>query len=871
MIEDRDTAKGEYWALSVAQVLSALGSEENGLSGKHAKERVERFGGNELPKDTHARWIPIVVEQFKSPLLLVLVFAGLITLALKEWGDSAIILGAVIVNAALGLYQELKAENTLALLESLVRDTTRVKRAGKLLEIDAREIVPGDIIELRQGSKVPADARVLTENDLHTDESTLTGESLPVHKHTDVLPLQTELAERSNMVYGGTTVVQGFGEAVVTATGAKTEFGTIAQLVKDAEREETPLQKALSQFTLRASIMLGALTVILFAIGVTRGVPLYEMFLISVATAVSAVPEGLPIALTVILAVGVERLAKRKGVVRKLLAAETLGSTTLILTDKTGTLTEARLELVHVVPHGKAADARAREEKRLLEYAIAHSDVLVENPSHPVQEWKISGSPVEVALVRGGADRDAHHPRLKDEFKVVERIPFNSSTKFAASIVEGRGSRMIVLFGAPEIVLSMTTVSEKERKEVAADIDARAEAGERVLALAVKETTSTAQLAEHVSKKDAEFLGLITFRDKVRISAKKAIEHIARAGVRTIMVTGDHAGTAKTVAKELGFDLDKDSVLLGSEIATLDDVALKLRLQHTKVIARTTPEQKLRIARCFKSLGEVVAMTGDGVNDAPALREANIGIAVGSGTDVAKSSADLVLLDNNFETIVAAVEEGRIILQNVKKVIVYVLSNSFDELFLIGGSLLMGIALPLNAMQILWVNLFSDSFPAIALAFESHTSDIGKKPSRSDGALFDREMQFLILVIGTLTSISLLVMYFVLLKLGFAGEIVRTFIFAAFGIYSLLLIFSVRSLHASIFEYRLFSNMYLVGGAILGLTMMLAAIYWPPLQALFGTVALPAEWLIAVFVFSLASIALREIAKWLFRAGILKS
>jgi P-type Ca2+ transporter type 2C len=392
-----------------------------------------------------------------------------------------------------------------------------------------------------------------------------------------------------------------------------------------------------------------------------------------------------------------------------------------------------------------------------------------------------------------------------------------------------------------------------------------------VLALAIREIAPKDALSEHVSKKDAQFLGLITFRDKVRISAKKAIERIAHAGVRTIMVTGDHAGTAKTVAKELGFNLTKDSVLLGSEIAMLDDVGLKLRLKHAQVIARTTPEQKLRIARCFKSLGEVVAMTGDGVNDAPALREANIGIAVGSGSDVAKSSADLVLLDNNFETIVAAVEEGRIILQNVKKVIVYVMSNSFDELFLIGGSLLMGLALPLTALQILWVNLFSDSFPAVALAFETHRTDIGKRPSRSDGALFDREMRFLILAVGAFTSISLLAMYYILLQMGFAGEIVRTFIFAAFGIYTLFLVFSVRSLHASIFQYSLFSNLYLIGGAAIGLVMMLAAIYWSPLQKLFGTVALPAEWMVAVLAFSLASIALREVAKWLFRAGILRS
>jgi Ca2+-transporting ATPase len=429
---------------------------------------------------------------------------------------------------------------------------------------------------------------------------------------------------------------------------------------------------------------------------------------------------------------------------------------------------------------------------------------------------------------------------------------------------------MIVLFGAPEIVLAMTSVSEHDRREIIREIESRADSGERVLAIAIKEAPPAEKLADSAAKKDAEFLGLLAFRDKVRPSVRAAIESIERAGVRTIMVTGDHAGTAKTVAKELGFVLEENSVLLGSEITEMDDETLKERLKHTRVIARSTPEQKLRIARCFKALGEVVAMTGDGVNDAPALREANIGVAVGSGTDVAKSSADLVLLDNNFETIVAAVEEGRKVLQNVRKVIVYVLSNSFDELFLIGGSLLMGLALPLNALQILWVNLFTDSFPAVALAFESNKSDIGKKPSSSSTGLFDKEMQFLILVVGTITSVSLLVMYFVLLRMGFPEETVRTFIFMAFGTYTLFLVFSVRSLHTSILEYPLMSNLYLVGGALIGLMMMLAGVYVPLFQELFGTVPLEPVWIIGVLLFCAGAITLREAAKWLFRHGYMQ-
>ncbi len=860
----------EYWSETTDAVLQSLQTSERGIAEAEAGRRIERYGKNALPRDSRIGWFRILFEQFRSPLLLVLLAAGVVTLFLREWGDSAIILGAVIVNAFLGLYQELKAENTLALLETLVKDTSRVMRDGVLREIDSSGLVPGDIVHLQSGRSIPADGRVITENDLHTDESALTGESLPIHKTPEVLGIDATLADRKNMVFAGTQVVQGIGVMVVTTTGVATEFGKIASLIKQATREETPLQKALSKFALRAGVILGALAVVLFGIGLQNGIPLYEMFLISVATAVSAVPEGLPIALTVILAVGVERLARRKGIVRKLLAAETLGSTTLILTDKTGTLTEAKLELVEIVPHKASKEKRKEAEKRMLEYAVAHTDVVIENPGSSIHEWKVSGSPVEATLVREGARLGAHRVNLHEQFDVSERLPFNSTAKFAASILEGRGERTLVVFGAPEVLLTMSNMPEHERSIVLKEVEERAESGERVLAIAIKDVPKEGTVAKHAAKRDSEFLGLIAFRDKIRPTASKAIEHIAHAGVKTVIVTGDHAGTAKTVARELGFELGDESVLVGKEIEALDDEALKKRLVHVKVIARTTPEQKLRIARLYKSLGEVVAMTGDGVNDAPALREANIGVAVGSGTDVAKSSADLVLLDNNFETIVAAIEEGRIVLQNIRKVIVYMLSNSFDELFLIGGSLLLGLALPLNALQILWVNLFADSFPAVALAFESHKADIGKRPSNTDGKLFNKEMQFLILVVGTITSIALLMMYVVLLRLGHDPATVRTFIFAAFGLYTLFLVFSVRSLHASIFSYGLFSNHYLVAGSLVGVAMMTAAIYLPPLQALFSTVPLSWEWIVGVMVFGICAIAIREASKYLFRHGYLQ-
>ena len=849
------------WADDAAGVLRALGSSPAGLTDAAAAELLQRVGPNALPAQGRLGKVRLLARQFKSPILLILLVAGAVTLVLREWGDSAVILGAVLMNALLGFYQEAKAENTLALLRHYVRETARVTRGGAERLVEARDLVPGDVCRVTQGDRVPADGRFVAATDLQVDESILTGESLPIEKGTSPVPADAALGDRTNMAYAGTTVVQGYGTIAVTATGTGTELGRIAALVEGAHQEETPLQAALLRFTYRATVVLGVLTLALFAFGVWTGRPPLEMFLISVATAVAAVPEGLPIALTVILAIGVERLARRKGVVRKLLAAETLGSTTVIMTDKTGTLTEARMELESVVTF---SDRRTEEE--LLEFAVSHSDVLVENPGAEPGAWKVTGRPVEVALARGSALRGVRLSDIRASFEIVDRLPFNSSNKFAASIVRRGSDAYVVLFGAPEAILPRSSADEAQRAEAMGRVDALAEGGARVLGVAAKKLAAPhGAVAEHLERREAEFLGLITFRDPVRASVRDALRRVTAAGVRTVIVTGDHAGTAATVARAVGMELRDGAIVTGPEIEAMDDAALKACLRAVQVIARATPEHKLRIARAFKELGEVVAMTGDGVNDAPALREADIGISLGSGSDVAKASADLVLLDDDFETIVAAVEEGRNVLQNVRKVIVYVLSNAFDGVLLIGGSMAFGIPLPLTTLQILWVNLFTDSFPAMALAFESDRHDVGKGPVRIHRNLFDPELRFLILVIGTLTSILLFALYLLLVKAGIDGTLARTFTFASFGLYSLFLVFSVRSLRANIFSYPLLSNRYLVGGVSIGFLMMAGAIYVPALQRLFDTVPLPLPWVGGVVLVGLTAIALIELGKWIFR------
>ena len=869
MALQKDTIQKPFWALEAGEVLSLLESDHGGLREDEAARRQKIFGPNTLPEQKRLRRLAILARQFKSPLIFILIVAGLITLFLKEWGDTLIIFSAVAINAFLGFYQEQKAENTLALLKTYIKERIRVLRAGHEKEMDAKELVPGDIIRVSQGDRVPADARLIFVNDLQIDESILTGESLPVIKSTTAVLPSSELGDRTSMVWSGTSVVQGFADAVVTATDNSTELGKIALLVRRTPTEETPLQKALLRFTIRVSVILGVLVSGLFAIGVYVGKPVYEMFLIAVATAVSAVPEGLPIALTVILAIGVQRLAARKGIVRKLLAAETLGSTTVILTDKTGTLTEAKMKLKNILPFGEPHEAMAAE-KQILNYALLNTDVILENPEESPEEWRISGRALETALVRDAVRFGVVLPQVKKEVEVLDRLPFNSTNKFSASLIKKNGKYFIAFLGAPDILIKKSKLERKKEKELLEKIDTLAYTGERVLGIAIREVKDAKGLIlREEAKRECNPIGLISFRDPVRKGIKEVIERIGARGVKTIILTGDHRGTAEAVAKELGISADAMSVADGAAIDALSDKELVGKLGSFSVIARVTPEQKLRIAMLYKQKGEVVAMTGDGVNDAPALKEANIGVAVGSGSDVAKAVADLVILDDNFETIVAAIVEGRRMLQNIRKVIIYLLSNSFDELALIGGALLMGLALPLNALQILWVNMFSDSFPAMALAFESDAEDAGSAPVDLRERLFDKEMKFFILVIGVLTSILLFALYVVFVAFQFDLRLVQTFIFASFGTYTLFLIFSVRSLRVSIFARNPFKNHFLVGGVLIGFVLMALAIYLPPLQRLLDTVPLPLVWMLGVVGVGIFNICAIETGKFLFRKRII--
>lgn len=846
----KESIKQPFWGMKIEEVFAALQSTQEGLSEEEVKIRRKIFGENAIKEGESFKQVKIILNQFKNPLILGLVAAGFITAFLKSWVDTSVIFAAVFVNAFLGFWQENKAEEALELLKTYIKTRVRVRRGDKDCELDSSELVPGDIIHLEQGARIPADARIIFAKNLEVDEAVLTGESLPVGKNAESAPISAILPDQKSMLFNGTLAVRGAAEAIVTATAADTEFGKIAELVSEKEKKLTPLQRSIFKSTVTVGSILLSLSAMLFAAGLYVGYPIYEMFFIAVAVAVSTVPEGLPIALTVILAIGVQRLSKKRGIVRRLLAAETLGSTSVILTDKTGTLTEAKMELVKVILKNKIS------EEEFLAEALQNTDVIVENPSAEVSEWKMSGSPLEVAIIKkaalAGIKRKKH--------KVLEKFPFTHENKFSAVISENKGSKKTVLMGAPEILLKLSNLGKNERNEILEETSKCAYDGARVVALA----RGAGEVFENL-----EFLGLMLMRDPVRQGVKAAISDINKSGVKTAMVTGDHPGTAEYVARELGFLDGKGAVLTGEDLAHLTDEKLKNRVDQTTVFARITPQDKLRLVKLFQSKGEIVAVTGDGINDAPALEAADIGIAVGSGTDVAKSAADLVILDDNFETIVAAIEEGRRIMDNIRKVVIYLLSNSLDELFLIGGSLFMGLALPLSALQILLVNFFSDSFPAVAFAFENGVDKFHERQAEKRGNIFNQKVKFLTIVIGTFTSALLFIIYFLLMKFGFKEDLVKTFIFASFASYTLFLSFSIRSLEKSIFLYNPFSNKYLSTGVAIGLLLTLFVIYLPFLQNIFHTVSLPLNWLFAVFLLGLANIFLVEFSKWLFRKKIL--
>lgn len=874
---DRDAIKHSFWALPIEEVFQILQTTDAGLDDAEVQARQRIFGPNELEQKKRSTRFLIFAGQLKSPLILILLIAGSLTFFLNKYIDAVFIFAAVLVNIILGFYQENKAEEALAHLKSYVRQRAIVTRRGREKEIDSRELVPGDIIHFSQGDRLPADARVVFGNNLLVDQAVLTGESLPVEKSSGPTDFQAQVIDQNSMVFSGSLVSEGIGKGVVVATGRDAFIGRIAETLAKASKEKTPLQKKILDFSLKSSALLVILTIAVFFLGLGFGHNPFEMFIISVAIAVAAVPEGLPIALTVILSLGVERLARKNGVVKKLLAAETLGDTTVILTDKTGTLTEARMALtdIDVNPLNSRKDERELK-KTALKLAVINSRVIIENPQDAPELWQMSGRPIEKAIISKAAEYDVLAPLIKPE--ILDLLPFTSDNKYAAVLFKEKERRFVLgIMGAPEIIIGfagsfyfdgrLRSLKKDDQEALLNLINKRALSGERTLAIAFRRFSAAPKISLQELGKESGlvFLAAFFFRDPVRPGVGAVIKKTADAGIKTVIVTGDHQGTAEAVAKELGWSIGPENVIDGPELAVLSREGLAERLPRIKIFSRVTPEGKIKIVQAYQQRGEIAAMTGDGVNDAPALKIADIGVALGSGTDVAKEAADLILLDDNFETLIAAVKEGRRIMENIKKIIVFFFSSLLDELILIGSSLAFGLPLPFNALQILWVNFFADSIPAVAFAFEKGFDDFLRRPPSPSRSLFDPRMKFLVLTVGVSTSVLIFILYYLFLAFGFEPALVRTFTFLGFGTYSLFLAFSLRSLEKPIWRYNPLSNFYLLGAVFFGLLLMAAAVYLPFFQKIFQTVAMPPVWLFGAFGFGVFNIAIVELGKWIYK------
>lgn len=840
---------------SISTVFRDLDSSEDGISQKEAEQRLSIYGKNQVEKRGEESWIVILLKQFRSPLVYILVIAGIISLALRENVDAIVILLAIFLDVIVGFIQEYRASGALKLLFRRTVIETVVVRKGRLHQMNAEELVPGDVIDLKSGDKVPADARIIEGKNVRLDESLLTGESLPRNKMSKRIKKKRVLAERDNMIYLGTHIVSGYCKALVVSTGCTTELGKIAESLLKSKKEKTLIQKELDKL---AGILGYAFVIIIsgiFFIGVLRGNEWGKMFSESVALAVSALPEGLPVAVTVIFAIGMQKVLKKRGLIRSLTATETLGRTEILCIDKTGTLTKGKMEVVEIALSDKTlmVDEMNLEESYLAKEVIRTASLCNHAFIEEKEGKKISrGTPTDIALLNLGKRFNMSKDSVNKKTPILDIFPFSQELKLSACLVKSHSKNKLYICGAPETILERSGKIEKvkfqsvntevlndsEKQKILEKNNELGAKGYRVLAAAYKNFDSShTEITEEFS--DLTFLGLVVISDPLRLSSKETVRCTTEAGLKLVLVTGDHVNTAINVAKKVGIPAGKNNILSGYDLEEMSESELDRILGDIHIFARVNPQDKVRIVKAWKRKQKVVAMTGDGINDAPALDLADIGVALGSGTDVAKEAADLVLLDDDLKTILNAIEEGRGILENIKKVVIYLLSDSLAEVVLVGFAVIIGWPLPLLASQILWINLVEDGLPDIALSLEPIAKDVLKIPPKVfKRPIMDKEVQLFSFFIAWIDDIALLFLYVFLHSKAYSMELVRTIIFATLTFDSLFFAYSCKSLRKPIWKINILNNKVLNLSFILGILLLFTAVYFPPLQTMLRTIPL---------------------------------
>ncbi len=857
-----------------------------GLTSAQAQERLVSYGENKITEGAIDSLLVIFLRQFKSPLIFVLVAASVIVFFLGEFIDALVILFVLLFNAVVGVFQEGKAQNTLSALKQFVQTNATVLRDGKEMIIPDSDVVPGDILVLQEGEKIPADARVLESINLSVAEAALTGESHPVRKTTDAIIIENlPVSDQRNMVFKGTYVMVGNGRGIVVATGNSTVIGKISQSIALIDTE-IPL-KANVRYLSRLIVMVtGGIVGTLFLIGMVAGRSALEMFIVSVSLAVSIIPEGLPIVLTIVLASGVFRMAKRKAIVKRLQAVETLGQARVIAVDKTGTITKNEMVVKEVFIDGKRFGVSG------VGYDphgnIKLSDAIIDPLAHPelihagkvaafcanartmfiesTRTFKVSGDPTEAALLVFAQKMGFNKSALEHESPKISEIPFDYTTKYHATAHLKNGVQFITVVGAPEAVISFSHTIYKngrpepltlaEKGELEKTISTMLEDGMRVIAFGTAELPRDSKLETHDHVPSLTFGGMYGIQDGLREEVPEAIAQAQAAGIRVVLITGDHKITATALAKEAGIYKEGHDVLTGQDVEMMSDDVLSQRLDNVSVFARVTPDHKLRIIQAYKRRGEVIAMTGDGINDAPSLVAADLGVAMGKiGTDVAKEASDIILLDDNFSTIVAAIEEGRAIYKTIKKVILYLFSTSLGEVLTIAGALIIGLPLPILGAQILWLNLVTDGFLDVTLAMDP------KEKGLLSGT-FEHPKKYLVdaLMVKRMfvMAIPMMVGSLFLFNEYYTHDIAKamTITLTALAVFQWFNAWNCRSEDRSIFRMNPFSNMYLVGATLIVIGLQIMAVYAPFMHAILRTVPLSwYDWVLAIAVASSIIIA----------------
>ena len=902
---DAVTANAHHGLAAHEVVLLLQTDPHRGLTTEVADERLKEFGPNTLPAPRGAGLVRRVLRQFHHPLIYVLLVAGVVTATLSEYVDSAVIFAVVVVNAIVGFVQETKAETALQSLRSMVRTEAKVIRDGRERTIGSDQLVPGDLVLVEAGDKVPADVRLIRESELRVDESALTGESVPVDKTEVVLPEATPVADRCNMAYSGTLVTAGSGAGVVVATGSETEIGEIHRLVGSAEVLATPLTAKLAWFSKILTIGILALAAAAFALGLVRRQDAVETFTAAVALAVGAIPEGLPAAVTITLAIGVARMAKRRAVIRRLPAVETLGGTTVICADKTGTLTENQMTVRKVwTPHhavtatgsgyaptgalltgdGQPMSVDADESLRwtLVAGAVCNDAAL----SPDGQRWQIAGDPTEAAMLVVAAKAGLAIEDLRNDFPRVAAIPFSSERQYMATLHRSERHRDVVLVkGSVERMLDLCerqmdadgTLRRVDRAAAVAAADALAAEGLRVLACGVAVPADPSHFTEAQISGSITFTGLQAMLDPPRDAAAPAVAACHSAGIAVKMITGDHPGTASAIAESVGVLVPgapgQRSVMTGAQLAALSADEFPDLVDEASVFARVSPEQKLRLVEALQAKGHVVAMTGDGVNDAPALRQASIGVAMGrGGTEVAKDAADMVLTDDDFATIEAAVEEGRGVFDNLTKFITWTLPTNIGEGLVILAAIAMGAMLPILPTQILWINMTTAVALGLMLAFEPKEAGIMTRPPRDPGQpLLTRALMGRILLVSSLLVAGSWWLFEWELAQGSSLAEARTAALNVFVVVEAFYLFSCRSLIHSAWRIGLFTNRWLIVGVAVQALAQIAITYLPVMNTIFDTAPLQAEVWLRIFGIAVVVSLVVAAEKWLrARSGMVR-